>query len=79
MYSASRALQLLGLVVTGFGFFVGVFGGNVRAELVLLGSGGHLFWRPPHSPGGPVRPRVSPRAARSLLATLEPTSRSGPG
>ncbi|MDQ2979255.1 MAG: hypothetical protein M3R62_08540 [Acidobacteriota bacterium] len=44
MYPASRALQYLGLVVTGFGFFVGVLGGNTRGELVLLGVGAGIFF-----------------------------------
>ena len=44
MYAFARAVQFLGLVVTGFGFFVGVFGGNVRGELVLLGVGAALFF-----------------------------------
>ena len=44
MYSASRALQFLGLLVTGFGFFAGVLGGNVRGELVLLGLGAGIFF-----------------------------------
>ncbi|MDQ6894914.1 MAG: hypothetical protein M3167_19845 [Acidobacteriota bacterium] len=44
MYALARALQFLGLVVTGFGFFVGVFGGNVRGELALLGVGAALFF-----------------------------------
>lgn len=44
MYNVSRALQLLGLVVTGFGFFAGVLGGNVRGELALLGVGAAIFF-----------------------------------
>jgi hypothetical protein len=44
MYAVSRALQFLGLVVTGFGFFAGVLGGNVRGELALLGVGAALFF-----------------------------------
>ena len=43
-YAMARALQFVGLVVTGFGFFVGVFGGNVRGELALLGVGAGLFF-----------------------------------
>jgi hypothetical protein len=44
VYAVARALQFLGLVVTGFGFFVGVLGGNVRGELALLGVGAALFF-----------------------------------
>ena len=44
MYSASRAIQFLGLVVTGFGFFAGVLGGNVRGELALLAVGAAIFF-----------------------------------
>jgi hypothetical protein len=42
--AAARGLQLLGLVVTGIGFFAGVLGGNVRLELVLLGAGAAAFF-----------------------------------
>ena len=44
MYTAARALQFLGLVVTGLGFFAGVIGGNVRGELTLLGIGAAVFF-----------------------------------
>lgn len=44
MYGAARALQFLGLVVTGFGFFAGVIGGNIRGELALLGLGAGIFF-----------------------------------
>ena len=44
MPGAARILQLLGLVVSGAGFFSGVIGGNVRLELVLLGVGGAIFF-----------------------------------
>ena len=44
MYATARALQFLGLVVTGFGFFAGVIGENVRGELVLLGVGAGIFF-----------------------------------
>jgi hypothetical protein len=44
MRSLSRFLQLLGLVVTGVGFFDGVFTGNARRELVFLGVGVVLFF-----------------------------------
>jgi hypothetical protein len=40
----ARALQLLGLVVTGVAFFSGVLGGNVRLELSLLASGAAIFF-----------------------------------
>jgi len=41
---AARILQLLGLVVSGAGFFSGVIGGNVRLELVLLGVGAAIIF-----------------------------------
>ncbi len=44
MYAAGRSLQLLGLVVTGFGFFSGLLGGNVRRELALLAMGAAVFF-----------------------------------
>ena len=44
MPGAARILQLLGLVVSGAGFFSGVIGGNVRLELVLLGVGAAIFF-----------------------------------
>ena len=44
MPSAARFLQLAGLVVTGVGFFDGVFTGNARRELVFLGIGVLLFF-----------------------------------
>ena len=44
MPGAARLLQLLGLVVSGAGFFSGVIGGNVRLELVLLGVGAAIFF-----------------------------------
>jgi len=44
MYAAGRALQLLGLLVTGVGFFLGVMGGNIRGELALLAVGAALFF-----------------------------------
>ena len=40
----ARALQLLGLVVTGVGFFTGVLGGNTRLELALLAIGAAIFF-----------------------------------
>jgi len=43
-YAIARALQFLGLIVTGFGFFAGVIGGNVRGELVLLAVGAAIFF-----------------------------------
>jgi hypothetical protein len=42
--SAARALELLGLIVTGVGFFSGVLGGNVRLELSLLAAGAAIFF-----------------------------------
>lgn len=44
LYPIARALQFLGLVVTGFGFFAGVIGGNVRGELALLAVGAGFFF-----------------------------------
>jgi hypothetical protein len=44
MHAAARALELVGLVVTGVGFFSGVLGGNVRLELVLLAAGAAVFF-----------------------------------
>jgi hypothetical protein len=44
MRMAGRTLQLLGLVVTGVGFFLGVLGGNVRGELALLAVGAGVFF-----------------------------------
>jgi hypothetical protein len=40
----SRSLQWAGLLVTGIGFFDGVFGGRVRRELVMLAVGAALFF-----------------------------------
>jgi hypothetical protein len=42
--AAARALQLLGLVITGVGFFTGLLGGNTRLELVLLAVGAGIFF-----------------------------------
>ena len=44
MYSLSRLVQLLGLVVAGAAFFVGVLDHNVRRELMLLGLGAAIFF-----------------------------------
>ena len=44
MYALSRAVQLLGLVVAGSAFFVGVLGHNVRRELLLAGVGASIFF-----------------------------------
>lgn len=44
MYLLARALQFLGLLLTGVGFFDGVVGGHVRRELVLLAAGAALFF-----------------------------------
>ena len=44
MHAAARALELLGLVVTGVGFFSGVLGGNIRLELALLAAGAAVFF-----------------------------------
>ena len=44
MYRLARAVQFLGLVVAGAAFFVGVFGHNVRRELLVLGIGAWMFF-----------------------------------
>ena len=44
MYAAGRAVQFLGLVISGSAFFVGVFGQNTRRELMLLGIGAAIFF-----------------------------------
>ena len=44
MYALARILQLLGLVVTGAGLWVGVLGRNVRGELALLAVGAGVFF-----------------------------------
>jgi hypothetical protein len=42
--ATARALELLGLIVTGIGFFSGALGGNVRLELSLLAAGAAIFF-----------------------------------
>lgn len=44
MYALARALQVVGLVVSGAGLWNGLLGGDVRAELVLLGAGAGVFF-----------------------------------
>jgi hypothetical protein len=44
VYRLTRSLQFLGLLVTGFAFFDGVLGGNVRREILLLGLGAAIFF-----------------------------------
>jgi hypothetical protein len=44
VHAIARTLQLLGLLVSGAGFFSGVLGGNVRLELVMLAVGAALFF-----------------------------------
>jgi hypothetical protein len=44
VYPAGRAVQFLGLVISGSAFFVGVFGQNTRRELLLLGIGAAIFF-----------------------------------
>lgn len=44
MYALARALQLIGLLVTGIGFFDGVLGGNIRGELAMLAVGAAVFF-----------------------------------
>jgi hypothetical protein len=44
VHPLARALQFIGLLVTGIAFFDGVIGGNVRRELVLLVLGASIFF-----------------------------------
>jgi hypothetical protein len=44
VYASGRALQMIGLVVTGVGLFLGLLGGNVRGELALLAIGASAFF-----------------------------------
>jgi hypothetical protein len=44
VYAAGRAVQFLGLVVSGSALFVGVFQQNSRRELLLLGIGAAIFF-----------------------------------
>jgi hypothetical protein len=44
VYPLARALQFLGLLVTGVAFFDGVLRGNVRRELLLLALGAAAFF-----------------------------------
>ena len=44
MYGIGRFLQLIGLVVTGVGLFLGLLQGNIRGELVLLAVGSGVFF-----------------------------------
>ena len=44
MLVLARTAQLLGLVITGVGFFVGVLGHDVRRELLLLAVGAAIFF-----------------------------------
>jgi hypothetical protein len=44
VYLTARALQFLGLIVTGLGFFGGILGQNVRGELTLLAVGAGIFF-----------------------------------
>ena len=37
-------MELVGLLLTGVGFFLGILGGNVRGELVLLALGAVVFF-----------------------------------
>jgi hypothetical protein len=43
MYVAARLIQFLGLVIAGSALFVGLFGHNVRRELLLLAVGAGVF------------------------------------
>jgi len=42
--ASGRALQFLGLVVTGIALFVGLGGGDARRELLVLGIGAAVFF-----------------------------------
>ncbi len=44
MYVFGRTVQFIGLVVAGAALFVGVFGHEVRRELLLLGIGAGIFF-----------------------------------
>jgi hypothetical protein len=44
VHALARGLQLIGLLVSGIGFFEGVLGGNVRGELALLAVGAAIFF-----------------------------------
>ena len=44
MLLVARVAQLLGLIVTGAGFFVGVLGHDERRELLLLAIGAAIFF-----------------------------------
>jgi len=44
VHATGRTLQLMGLVVTGVGLFLGLLQGNVRGELVLLAIGAGVFF-----------------------------------
>jgi len=44
VYPFARALQFVGLLVAGIGFFDGVIGGHVRRELVFLAAGAAIFF-----------------------------------
>ena len=44
MYRFARAVQFLGLVISGAALFVGLLGHNVRRELVLAGIGAGIFF-----------------------------------
>jgi hypothetical protein len=44
VHLTGRTLQLVGLLVTGVGFFMGFLGGNVRGELALLAFGAAVFF-----------------------------------
>ena len=44
MYRFARAVQFLGLVVSGAALFVGLLGHNVRRELLLAGIGAGIFF-----------------------------------
>jgi hypothetical protein len=43
MYAVGRAVQFLGLIVSGAALFVGVLGQNSRRELAVLGLGASIF------------------------------------
>ena len=43
MRHLARALQLAGLLVVGYGFFVGLVEADIRRELLLTAVGGGVF------------------------------------
>ena len=42
--SIGQAAQLLGLIVVGWGFFIGLTQGAIMSEVVLMFCGAAIFW-----------------------------------